>query len=318
MPALASTGLDVRPLCLGGNVFGWTADEDASFAVLDRFVEAGGTFVDTADVYSSWVKEHPGGESEAAIGRWLARGGRPDGLVIATKVGMHFKDDLANLRPESIERACDASLERLGVEAIDLYYAHRDDEEVPLQDSLAAFDQLVRDGKVRHLGVSNFTAARLREALEIVQREGYVPISVVQPQYNLLDRAGYEDELQAVCVEHDVAVVPYYGLAMGFLTGKYSRESEAADMGTPRAKDAIRTYGSQERSWATLEVLKNVAQAHGVTVAAAALAWLKDRPGVAAPIASARNVEQLEELLPMLDLELTPGDVHALDAASAA
>jgi len=316
MPALASTGLDVHPLCLGGNVFGWTADEDASFAVLDRYVEAGGNFVDTADVYSSWVPDHPGGESEAAIGRWLAARGRPDDLVIATKVGMHYKDDLANLRPESVARACEASLERLGVEAIDLYYAHRDDEDVPLKESLGAFDQLVRDGKIRHIGLSNFSADRLREAVAVTQQEGYAPISVLQPQYNLLDRAGYEDELQAVCVEHGIAVVPFYGLAMGFLSGKYSRDSVPAEMGTPRAKGAMKVYGSQDRSWATLDVARGIAEAHGVTVSAVALAWLKARDGVVAPIASARDVGQLDELLKMADVELNDGDITALDAAS--
>ncbi|MTD46445.1 aldo/keto reductase [Conexibacter sp. W3-3-2] len=317
MPALASTGLDVHPLCLGGNVFGWTADEDASFAVLDRYVAAGGTFVDTADVYSSWVPDHPGGESEAVLGRWLAaRGGRED-LVIATKVGMHFKADLANLRPESILRACDASLERLGVETIDLYYQHRDDEDVPLQESLGAFDELVRAGKIKHVGLSNFSAARLREAVAVTQEHGYAPISVLQPQYNLLDRAGFEGELQDVCVEHGIAVVPFYGLAMGFLTGKYTRESEAADMGTPRAKGAIKTYGGQERSWATLDALRAVAAEHGTSVSAVALAWLRARDAVVAPIASARTVEQLEELLPMAELQLRDEDLAALDAASA-
>jgi len=317
MPALGRTGLDVHPLCLGGNVFGWTADEEASFAVLDRYVAAGGNFVDTADVYSSWLPDHDGGESEAVIGRWLAARGNRDDVVIATKVGMHFKAGLANLQPASIARACDESRARLGVETIDLYYAHRDDEEVPLQDSLGAFDALVREGKIAHVGLSNFTAPRLREALAVVEREGYAPISVLQPQYNLLDRAGVEDELQGVCVEHGIAVVPFYGLAMGFLSGKYSRDSVAAEMGTPRAKGAMKVYGSQERSWTTLDAARAVAAAHGATVAAVALAWLKRRDAVVAPIASARSVEQLEELLGMVDVELTHDEIAALDAASA-
>ncbi|WP_372790452.1 aldo/keto reductase [Paraconexibacter sp.] len=317
MAPLGSTGLDVHPLCLGGNVFGWTADEEASFAVLDRYAAAGGNFLDTADVYSSWVPDHPGGESEAVIGRWMAaRGNRAD-MVIATKVGMHFKADLANLRPETVTAACEASLQRLGVERIDVYYAHRDDEDVPLAESLGAFDRLVREGKIGHIGLSQITPDRLREALEVVARERYAPIRVLQPHYNLLDRAGFETELRSICAEHDIAVVPFYGLAMGFLTGKYARDSVPADMGTPRAKGVMKVYGGQERSWQVLEALRGVAAAHGATPASVALAWLRRQDTVVAPIASARSVQQLEDFLGMTDLELAPGDLAALDTASA-
>lgn len=318
MRPLGTTGLHVHPLCLGGNVFGWTADEDASFAVLDRYVEAGGNFVDTADVYSSWAPGHEGGESEAVIGRWLAARGLHDRMVVATKVGAHFTAGLADLRPDTIARACDASLQRLGVDRIDLYYAHRDDEEVPLEESLGAFDALVRAGKIAHVGLSQFTPARLREAVAVCAREGYAPIRVLQPHYNLIDRAGFEGELQAVCAEHDIAVVSFYGLAMGFLTGKYTRDSVPAEMGTPRAKGAMKVYGSQERAWATLAAAQRIAQARGVPVGAVALAWVRARDTVVAPIASARDVAQLEAMLPMADLDLTAQETADLDAASAA
>jgi aryl-alcohol dehydrogenase-like predicted oxidoreductase len=317
MPALASTGLDVHPLCLGGNVFGWTADEAASFATLDRYVGAGGNFVDTADVYSAWVPGHEGGESEATIGRWLAARSGGSDVLVATKVGMLGAAGLGDLKPETIARACDGSLRRLGVEQIGLYYQHRDDQDVPLAESLGAFDALVQEGKIAHVGVSNVSADRLREMVAVTEAEGYAPIAALQPQYNLLDRSGYEAELRAVCAEHGIACVPFYGLAMGFLTGKYRRDSVAADMGTPRAKGAMKVYGSQERAWATLDVLHEIAAAHQVAPAAVALAWLGAQETVAAPIASATSVDQLDELLKMAVLELTADELAALDAVSA-
>jgi aryl-alcohol dehydrogenase-like predicted oxidoreductase len=318
MPALASTGLHVHPLCLGGNVFGWTADEETSFAILDRYTEAGGNFVDTADVYSAWVPGHAGGESEATIGRWIAAR-RPDldELTIATKVGMLGAADLGNLRPETIRTACDASLRRLGVERIDLYYQHRDDEDVPLEESLGAMNELLQAGKIAHIGVSNVGPERLRRMVEVCAAEGYAPIAALQPRYNLLDRAEFEDELQAVCAEHDIACVPFYGLAMGFLTGKYTRESDKASIGSPRAGGALKTYGGQERTWKTLDVLREVAAAHGVAPAAVALAWLGGRETVAAPIASATSIAQLDELLALTEVELTSEQVAALDDVSA-
>ncbi len=318
MRALGTTGLQIHPLCLGGNVFGWTADEADSFAVLDRFLEAGGTFVDTADVYSAWAPGHQGGESEETIGRWLADRGVRDRVVLATKVGAHAGAGLGGLKPETIVAACDASLRRLGVERIDVLYAHYDDESVPLEEMLGAFDGLVGAGKVAHLGMSNVSPERLAEMTAVTFREGFAPISVLQPQYNLLDRAGYEARLREVCEANDIACVPYYGLAMGFLTGKYRRDSVAADIGSPRAKGAIKVYGTQERAWATLDVVAGIAAAHDVAPAAVALAWLAAQPTVAAPIASARNVEQLEDLLAMASLELTANELAALDAVSAA
>jgi aryl-alcohol dehydrogenase-like predicted oxidoreductase len=316
MRALGTTGLQVHPLCLGGNVFGWTADDEASFAVLDRYLEAGGTFIDTADVYSAWAPGHTGGESEETIGRWLADRGVRDRVIVATKVGAHGGAGLAGLAPETVERACDASRERLGVERIDLLYAHLDDESVPLDDMLGAFDALVGAGKIAHVGMSNVSPARLREMAAVTFREGYAPIRVVQPRYNLLDRAGFEDDLRAVCLEFDIACVPYYGLAMGFLTGKYRRDTVAADVGSPRAKGTIKVYGSQERAWRTLDVVTEIAAARGVAPATVALAWLAAQETVVAPIASARNVEQLEDLLAMTALELSPAELAALDAVS--
>jgi aryl-alcohol dehydrogenase-like predicted oxidoreductase len=318
MRALGTTGLQIHPLCLGGNVFGWTADEDASFAVLDRYLEAGGNFVDTADVYSAWAPGHEGGESERTIGRWLADRGVRDRMIIATKVGAHAGAGVAGLKPETVAAACDASLQRLGVERIDLLYAHYDDEGVSPEELLGGFDALVGAGKVAHVGLSNVSPARLAELAAVTFREGFAPVQVLQPQYNLLDRAGYEDQLRAVCLAHDIACVPYYGLAMGFLTGKYERDSVAADIGSPRAKGAIKVYGTQERAWATLDVVAEIAGGHGVAPATVALARLAAQETVAAPIASARNVEQLEDLLAMTSLELSPDELTALDEVSAA
>jgi aryl-alcohol dehydrogenase-like predicted oxidoreductase len=315
MRALATTGLQVHPLCLGGNVFGWTADEAASFAVLDRYREAGGNFLDSADMYSSWAPGNEGGESETIIGRWIADRGVRDEMVIATKVGMHDDAGLGNLKPDTVARACDASLQRLGVERIDLYYVHRDDEDVPLQESLGAFDALVRAGKIAAVGVSNVSAERLRAMIAVTQQEGYTPISALQPRYNLLDREEFEGELQDLCVEHGIACVPYHGLAMGFLTGKYRRDSAAEDIGSPRAERAIEAYGTQERAWKTLDLVIEIAAAHDVAPAAVALAWVAAQEAVVAPIASARNVEQLEDLLAMADLQLSEDELAALSAA---
>jgi aryl-alcohol dehydrogenase-like predicted oxidoreductase len=318
MPALGSTGLDVHPLCLGGNVFGWTADEETSFALLDRYDAAGGNFIDTADAYSAWARGHQGGESEATIGRWIAdRRASLEELTIATKIGAHGGAGLGDLRPETIRAACDASLRRLKLERIDLLYQHRDDTDVPLEESLGAFSELVQEGKIAHVGVSNVGAERLREMLAVTAREGYAPIAALQPQYNLLDRAGFEDELQGVCAENDIACVPYYGLAMGFLSGKYARDTVAAEAGTPRAKGVMKMYGGQERAWRTLDLLRELAPGYGVPVPAVALAWLAGRETVVAPIASATSLGQLDELLAMATLELSDEHVAALDEVSA-
>lgn len=301
MTKIAGTDLDVFPLCLGGNVFGRTADERRSFEVLDAYAEAGGNFIDTADLYA-------GGESERIIGRWLRRRGRRDDIVIATKVGM--AQPLNNLRPETIRTGVEASLRRLDVDHIDLYYAHRDDLNTPVEESLEVFDALVREGKVRHIGASNFSAARLARALAV---PGMTRYTVLQPHYNLLVRKEYEAELADLCVRENIAVAPYFALAKGFLTGKYRPGGPAVESTRAAAAGAY----LDDRGIATLGVLTEVAAAHGTTVAAVALAWLRDRPGVVAPIASAREAGQLADLLPMVDLRLTDDEISRLSDASA-
>jgi aryl-alcohol dehydrogenase-like predicted oxidoreductase len=309
LPRLGRTDLDVFPLCLGGNVFGWTADEQTSFAVLDAYAAAGGNFVDTADSYAAWVPGNEGGESETIIGRWMADRGNRDELVIATKVGR--KPDLKDLRTETIRKGVEESLRRLQTDRIDLYYAHADDDpSIPLEETLGAFDELVRAGKVRHVAASNYGAPRLAEALDISRREGLAGYVAFQPAYNLVERE-YEDGLQALCAENDVACVPYFGLAMGFLTGKY--RPGGPDVDSPRAGGATKYL--DERGVAVLEALDDVAAAHGTSPAAVALAWLREQPTVVAPIASARTTEQLAELLPMADLALERQEVERLRAA---
>jgi aryl-alcohol dehydrogenase-like predicted oxidoreductase len=316
MPKIASTELDVFPLCLGGNVFGWTADEAESFAVLDAYVEAGGNFVDTADQYSEWVPGNSGGESESILGRWMASRGNRDDVVIATKVGK--LTGRQGLSAATIRAAAEDSLRRLRTDRIDLYWAHRDDEDTPQEETLEAFDQLVRAGKVRSIGASNFGADRLSAALEVSQREGFARYVALQNEYNLMARAGYEAELAELCVRADVSMLPYYGLAAGFLTGKYRTGGTAdADGASPRAGQAS-AYLSDPRATAVLDSLDEVASAHGTSVAAVALAWLRARPAVLAPIASARTVEQLRDLLAAAQLLLSHDELSRLDAASAA
>ncbi len=307
MPRIDRTDVDVFPLCLGGNVFGWTADEEQSFGVLDRYFEAGGNFIDTADVYASWVPGQTGGESETIIGRWMAARGARSRMVIATKVGM--SPGLKGLSSATIRTAAEASLRRLGVDRIDLYYAHADDPETPLEESLRAFDSLVREGKVRYLGASNFTAARLAEALRISERNGLARFVALQPHYNLMHRRDYEGDLGALCAQERVGCVPYYGLAKGFLTGKYRPET---DVHSPRAAGA-RAY-LDVRGLDMLDALDDIAAAHRVSVAAVALAWLLAQPTVVAPIASARTTTQIAELLQVADTRLTAAEVARLDA----
>lgn len=304
MTRIADTELDVFPLCLGGNVFGWTADEDASVAVLDAYTHAGGNFIDTADLYA-------GTESERIIGRWLARRGRRDDVVIATKVGMAA--GAANLAPDTIRTAAEASLRRLGVDHIDLYYAHQDDPNTPIEETLAAFDELVRAGKVRYIAASNFDAPRLAQALKISEGEGLARYVALQPHYNLLERGAYEGELADLCARENLGVMPYFGLAKGFLTGKYRPGGAEGD--SPRAARA-REYLT-DRGVATLGVLDEVAAAHDTTVAAVALAWLAAQPTVVAPIASARTPEQLADLLPMASLRLTDAELVRLTSTAA-
>jgi aryl-alcohol dehydrogenase-like predicted oxidoreductase len=303
---IGRSGLATPRLVLGGNVFGWTAKGDEAFAILDRFAEAGGTLIDTADVYSAWVPGHKGGESETLIGEWLKRSGRKD-VMVATKAGY-----MSGLSAAHIEAAADASLKRLGVEAIDLYYAHKDDPETPLEETLGAFDALIRAGKVRAIGASNYSAERLAAALDISEQGGLARYEALQPEYNLIAREGFEGALQALCVAREIGVLPYFGLASGFLTGKYRSE---ADFHKSVRGDRMAAY-LNERGLNVLAALDEVAAQTGATPAQAALAWLAARPGVTAPIASATSLAQLEELLGVLTLELSAEQIERLSKAS--
>ncbi|CAL9466140.1 1-deoxyxylulose-5-phosphate synthase YajO [Streptomyces sp. enrichment culture] len=308
---LGSSDLEVFPLALGGNVFGWTADEAASFAVLDAYTAAGGNFVDTADSYSAWVDGNSGGESETLIGKWLkARGNRAD-VVIATKVSQH--PEYPGLSAANIKAAADASLRRLGTDHIDLYYTHFDKPEVPVEEIIGALDELVKAGKVRHIAASNISAERLRASLDFSEREGLARYVALQPHYNLVSRDTYEGELQDVARRAGLAAVPYYALASGFLTGKY-RPGTTVD--SPRAGGAAQHLRT-ERGQRVLAALDEIAQAHDAPVATVALAWLAAQPTVAAPIASARTVEQLPALLGVAELTLTEAELGRLSEASA-
>ncbi|MCP9944028.1 aldo/keto reductase [Streptomyces somaliensis] len=315
MPLTATTHfpLDVFPLCLGGSVFGWTADRQTSFRVLDAYVDAGGNFIDTADSYSQWAPANSGGESESILGEWMALRGVRDRLVIATKVGR--RNDLKGLSPKVVRQAAEASLRRLRTDRVDLYYTHADDPHTPLEETLAALDALVAEGKVRHIGASNISGPRLAESLAVSKRSGLAAYVAVQPPYNLLEREAFEDGLAPVCEREGVSCVPYFALAQGFLTGKYRPDAPAPDSVRSAAAHA---YGSTTRGRAVLRALDEVAAGHGTTVAAVALAWLRGRPHVAAPVASGRTPGQLAELIPGATLELTEADVRRLDAASRA
>jgi aryl-alcohol dehydrogenase-like predicted oxidoreductase len=307
VPQLPGTDLTVSDLCLGGNVFGWTADEPTTFALLDRFVDATPStqspFVDTAEMYGN-------GRSEQLLGGWMAERGVRDRLVVATKASPGEKEH--PLAAAEIRAACERSLRNLQTDVIDLYYAHYDDATTPLEETLTAFDELVTSGKVRYVAASNYSAARLTEALETSQRLGITRYVALQPHYNLMERAVYEDELRDVVAGHGLGALPYFGLARGFLTGKY-RAGEKID--SPRAKGASQYVG--ERGDRVLAALRQVADAHGVTGAAVALRWLAQQPTVVAPIASGRDVDQLADLLPMQDLVLADDELKLLDDASA-
>jgi aryl-alcohol dehydrogenase-like predicted oxidoreductase len=304
MRTIPGTDLDVFPLCLGGNVLGWTADERTSHAVLDRYIEQGGNFIDTADMYA-------GGRSETIIGDWLDERRNRDWIVLATKVGM--APGLEGLRAGTIRAAAEASLERLQTDWIDVYYAHRDDPDTPLEETLGAFDDLVRGGLVRYVAASNYSAPRLAEALAVSEREGFAKFVALQPHYNLVERDAYEGELRDLCASGEIGCFPYYGLARGFLTGKYRPDG-------PRV-ESVRSAGAlaylDDRGVAVLDALAEIAGRHRASIGAVALAWLAAQPTVIAPIASARTPEQLAELLPMADLVLSPDELTRLDGASA-
>ncbi|WP_367043535.1 aldo/keto reductase [Streptomyces sp. Je 1-332] len=308
---LGSSDLEVFPLALGGNVFGWTADEAQSFSVLDAYTAAGGNFVDTADVYSAWVPGNEGGESETVIGNWLAARGNRSDVVLATKVGAH--PDYKGLSAKTIKSGVEESLRRLRTDYIDLFYTHYDDPAVSVEEIIGALDELVTSGKVRAIAASNVTPERLQEFLDFSDREGLARYSVLQPHYNLVSRDTYEGPLEQVASRSGLAAVPYYALASGFLTGKYR---PGAQVDSARAEGAGKHLDT-DRGLRVLAALDEIAQARGAELATVALAWLAAQPTVAAPIASARTVEQLPALLAVGELELTEAEVSALTAASA-
>ena len=309
---LGRTGLDIAPIMLGGNVFGWTIDKTRSFDILDAFVDAGFNAIDTADMYSRWIPGHEGGESETIIGDWLTTRKCRDKVVIATKFGLEMGDGMKGLGKAYMTKAVDACLQRLKTDYIDLFQAHFDDPETPVQETMEGFDALIRSGKVRAIGASNFTPGRLKESLETSDRLGLARYGTYQPPYNLCDRAGYESELAPLCEREGLAVITYYSLASGFLTGKYR---SLADLeGTARAhtnKKYLNPRGER-----ILSVLSEQATKHSATMAQIALAWIMTRPAVAAPIVSATSIEQLNDILGAVDVRLAQDDLTQLDAAS--
>lgn len=310
MSTIGNSDLSVFPLALGGNVFGWTADRDASFAILDAFVEGGGNFVDTADSYSAWVPGHTGGESETIIGEWLAARSRPE-VVVATKVSQH--PDFRGLSASNVRAAAEASLKRLGVDAIDLYYAHFDDAETPLDETVGAFGQLVADGLVRHIAVSNYTAERIEEWLRIADETGVARPVAIQPHYNLVHRNDVEETIVPIAKRENLSLVPYFALAKGFLTGKY-RSTDASGHDSPRAEGAA-VYATPQ-GLQIIDTLERIGSAHDVSIASAALAWLRSQPTVVAPIASASRLEQVQGLLDGGRVELTADEVAELTRVS--
>jgi len=309
---LGRTDIEVSKLCFGGNVFGWTADEATSFSLLDRFVDAGLNFIDTADVYSSWAPGNTGGESETIIGNWLKQRGGRDRVVIATKVGGEMGPGQKGLSAAYIRQAVDASLKRLQTDYIDLYQSHWDDPETPFEETLGVYKELIDAGKVRAIGASNLTAARLTEALDAAKRTGLPRYETLQPLYNLYDRKDFEEGPESVCIANDVGVISYYSLASGFLTGKYRSRD---DLGQSARGQGVAKY-LDDRGWKILAALDQVAAEHNSTPAQVALAWLMARPSVTAPIASATKLSQLEDLIAATRLEL--GDsIKVLDEASA-
>ena len=308
MITIRQTDLVVHELCLGTNVFGWSADERQSHAVLDAYAAHGGNFVDTADMYSAWKEGNVGGESETIIGNWMARNGNRNQMVVATKVAK--LPTRPGLHPDNIKAACNDSLKRLQSDHIDIYYAHHDDPTIPLEDVLGAFAQLIAEGKVRYIAASQYTGARLQEALDVSAKHNLPSYIALQDQYNLVSRSPFESEQQPVLAAHGISAIPFYGLARGFLSGKY-REGKVVE--------SVRAEGVKEfatpKGYKILSVMDEIAAAHNSSVSAVSLAWLRSNPNLSTPIASARTVEQLEEIVQVIDL--APDEVSALNAVSA-
>lgn len=310
---LGNTGVDVPVIMLGGNVFGWTVEESDAFRLLDAALDAGLNFIDTADVYSRWIPGHTGGESEVILGKWFARSGKRDRVIIATKVGMDMGENRQGLAPKYIEQAVEASLRRLQTDHIDLYQSHRDDDKTPLEDTLGAFDRLIKEGKVRFIGASNYNGARLREAMETSRRGNLAAYQTLQPHYNLVERANYESDLAPVAAEYGLGVIPYFSLAAGFLTGKYRSEADAKD----KPRGGIVGKYLNDRGFAVIAALDEVAREYKSTPASVALAWLIAQPTITAPIASATNEKQLADLVSATELKLDDAAIAKLSAASA-
>jgi aryl-alcohol dehydrogenase-like predicted oxidoreductase len=310
---LGRSGIEVAPFALGTNVFGWTVDEPTTFLLLDAFVDRGFSLVDTADVYSKWIPGHAGGESETLIGKWLAKSGKRDRVVIATKVGMEMPDVGKGLSRRHILRAVEDSLRRLQVETIDLYQSHEEDGATPIEETLEAYAQLIREGKVRAIGASNYSAPSLAKALEVGEARKLPRYDSLQPKYNLYSRAEFEAGPMPLCVEKNVGVIPYFGLASGFLTGKYRSE---ADLGQSPRGQGVKQY-LNARGYRILDALDAVAKGKHVKCSQVALAWLMARPGITAPIASATTLAQLRELMASVDVVLDPASMEMLDRASA-
>lgn len=311
---LGKSNLSIAPLAFGGNVFGWTVDKKKSFELLDAFVDFGFNLIDTANMYSAWVSGNKGGESETIIGKWLKASGKRDKIVLATKVGMEMGDGSKGLKKNYILKSVEASLKRLQTDVIDLYQSHRDDFETPLEETLSAYDSLIKEGKVRVIGASNYSAVRLKEALKVSGEHGLSTYVSLQPEYNLYARANFETELEKLCIEEQLGVISYFSLASGFLSGKYRC---AADLDKSARGSTIGKKYLNERGFHILTALDKVARTHDTVPAAVALAWVLRRRSIAAPIVSATSVAQLVELVKATDLQLMESDVKILDEASA-
>ena len=310
---LGKSGIEVAPLAFGGNVFGWTVDEPTGFKLLDAFVDAGFNLIDTADVYPKWAPGCQGGESEALIGKWLERSGRRKDVTIATKVGSEMAPDRKGLAKDYILRSAEDSLRRLRTDRIDLYQSHRDDPKTPLEETLDAYDQLIREGKVRAIGASNYSAERLRQALEVSEKNGLPRYESLQPEYNLVERAGYETALELLCRENNLGVITYFSLASGFLTGKYHSEADLEKSGRGKF---VKKY-MNDRGRRIVSELEEVARQLNSTPARVAIAWLMARPSVTAPIASATSPGQLNDLIEAARMKLDTAAIDRLNQASA-
>ena len=309
---LGRYGPEVPPIILGGNVYGWTADETAAFRQLDRAVEAGLHCIDTADVYSRWVPGHQGGESETIIGKWLAGSGRRKDVIIATKVGMDMGNGKKGLSPAYIEQAVEASLHRLQTDYVDLYQAHSDDQSTLIEDTLAAFDKLIKAGKVRYIGASNYSGSRLTQAMEASRKSGSAGYVSLQPHYNLVHRGDFETDLLPVIRKYEVGVIPYFSLAAGFLTGKYRRDSDPSSA----ARGSMVKKYFHDQGFAVVDALTEVADKHRATPGQVALAWLLAQPGVTAPIASATNEKHLDDMIAAANLQLDDSSIRLLTDVS--